>query len=69
VRYASLTHPTNLYLHNQETVSAYLADWLAWSHQMRKKTARKSATIYWKTTSIEGKKTSKSYGRTSVLPY
>ncbi|MEQ9000069.1 MAG: DUF433 domain-containing protein [Coleofasciculus sp. B1-GNL1-01] len=24
------------YLHNQESVSTYLADWLAWSHQMRK---------------------------------
>ncbi|NEO36322.1 MAG: DUF433 domain-containing protein [Moorea sp. SIOASIH] len=23
------------YLHNQVSVSAYIADWLAWSHQMR----------------------------------
>ena len=23
------------YLHNQTTVSAYVADWLAWSHRMR----------------------------------
>ena len=23
------------YLHNQEAVSAYVADWLDWSHQMR----------------------------------
>ena len=24
------------YLHNQEAVSAYIADWLEWSHQQRK---------------------------------
>ncbi|MEQ8956958.1 MAG: DUF433 domain-containing protein [Coleofasciculus sp. C2-GNP5-27] len=40
-RYRTVTleqvHATILYyLHNQEYVSAYLADWLAWSHQMRK---------------------------------
>jgi uncharacterized protein (DUF433 family) len=39
-RYRTVTleqvHATILYyLHNQETVSVYLADWLAWSHQMR----------------------------------
>jgi len=28
------------YLHNQEAVSAYLADWMEWSHQMREEQRR-----------------------------
>ena len=39
-RYRTVTleqvHATILYyLHNKEAVSAYVADWLAWSHRMR----------------------------------
>lgn len=28
------------YLHNQETVNQYIADWLEWGHQQRKKQAQ-----------------------------
>ena len=34
-------HATILYyLHNKEAVSAYVADWLAWSHRMREEQRR-----------------------------
>jgi len=34
-------HATILYyLHHQESVSSYLANWLAWSHQMREEQRR-----------------------------
>ena len=50
-------HATILYyLHNQETVSAYLADWLAWSHQMRKQQQENLAPFIEKLRALKAKK-------------
>jgi hypothetical protein len=64
VRYASLTHPTKLlglatilyHLHNQETVSAYLADWLAWSHKIRKQQQENSPPFIEKLRALKAQK-------------
>ncbi len=44
------------YLHNQETVSAYLADWLEWSHQMREQQRKNPPQFIEKLRQLKAKK-------------
>jgi uncharacterized protein (DUF433 family) len=44
------------YLHNQEAVSAYIADWLEWSHQQRKAQAMNPLRLSKKLMKLKQKK-------------
>ena len=71
-RYRTVTleqvHATILYyLHNQETVSAYLADWLAWSHQMRKQQQENPPPFIGKLQALKAKKQVDTQTETSTV--
>lgn len=44
------------YLHNKEAVSAYLADWLEWSHQQRKAQAMNPPPVVQKLMKLKAEK-------------
>jgi uncharacterized protein (DUF433 family) len=44
------------YLHNQEAVSAYIADWLEWSHQQRKAQAMNPSPVVKKLMKLKAEK-------------
>lgn len=69
-RYRTVTleqvHATILYyLHNQETVSAYLADWLAWSHHKREQQRQNPPPFIEKLRQLQAKKQVASQPETS----
>ncbi|MEQ8959612.1 MAG: hypothetical protein RLP02_17095 [Coleofasciculus sp. C2-GNP5-27] len=71
-RYRTVTleqvHATILYyLHNQETVSAYLADWLAWSHHKREQQRKNPPSFIDKLRQLQAKKQVVSQPETSTV--